>query len=527
MYHNKKRQNGDKNTEQLARPKRTCLSDRFNRSPDWRELKKKKGNNYIHQPESSALFRLKPKTSPDLFPDKKNVRVNGLNDDDDDSDSDFQMPIRKNRRFKKSFGESSKSSNHCLPSTSVQKPLEKLENKPSTSYFNKFLETSSEDESKPVMQNGALKGGRQDLAADRNCYSRKLFSRKLSKKLLDSDESDEISSTAYRSRPLIFSSSDSDDFRESGTKSKSIGIASNEPAGHSHLYSGNFDKNTSHHSRQHKPLRANQKNTKKSACSSSNRADSSEGCDHQFISSDFQRKNVPHRSCRSRRSPRINITSNLTPNGFANSNNISGPVRGSRITGADRGGRRSSSPHHRCTRYQHKSEDSKCCGRSVSSARFHKEMPSYAVRFPDVFDAEETENEYFTANSYSDTETSTQSLGGLTINTTFPRRGGAVSCTLNCENHLFEDTSDDEISVVFSSGPYGRSSESNRGLTRAEAEIDIRFPNETYGRNPDVSRNAARADEEISVIFSTSPYARNNDSRRGGSRTLGKYILFV
>lgn len=525
IYHNKKRQNGDKNTEQLANPKRTCLNDRFHRSPNWRDLRKK-SNSHTSQSELplfSDSFYLHPETSPELFPDKNNrEKINSLANDDDDSD--FEIPLKTKKRAKKNCGESSKSNSHSSPTCS-KTLVQNFETKPSTSYFKKFLDTSSEDESKPVLQNGALKGGRQSSAADHNYYSKKHFGRKISKKLLDSDESDDDNSTAiYRSRPLVFSSSDSEDFRQSSSKSKHMGTTSNGSVDHSHFHSDNsFDKNTFHHPRQHKSFRLNQKNSKKSFCSASNRAEASEGCDRQFLSSDFQRKSTPHRPCRSRRNPRINMTSNLTSNGFTNTNNLSGPVRGRRIAGGERGGRRSGSPHHRSNRYQHKSEEGKCRGRSASASRSQKEMPSYASRYPDVFDAEESENEYFTANSYSDTEASTESLGGLTINTTFPHHSGSISCTLNCENTVFRDgSSDDEISVVFSSGPYGRNNESNRGMSRSEDDIGVRFSSDSFGRNNEVTRSGARTDDEISVVFSTSPYGRNNDLRRSASRTLGR-----
>lgn len=521
IYHNKKRQNGDKNTEQLANPKRTCLSDRFHRTPDWKELKKKPIRNHdSERPLFPESLYLQSRTSPDLFPDKKDGKpISSMVDEDD---SDFEIPTKINRRAKLDCGESSKSNNHSSP---ISKQVQNFETKPSTSYLKKLFDSSSEDESKLVLQNGALKGGRQDSSADHNYYSKKLFTRKLNKKLLDSDESEEDSTTAYRSRPLVFSSSDSEDFRPSSTKTEHTATTSNGFIDPSCFYGDGFDKNISHHSRQRKLFRSNQKFSKKTFCSPSNRVDGAEGCDRQFLSTDFQRKNVPHRNCRFRRSPRMNITSSLSSNVFTNSNNISGPVRGRRITGSERGGRRSGSPHPRSNRYQHE-EDSKCRGRSVSASRAQKEIPSYAARYPDVFDAEESENEYFTANSYSDTEASTESLGGLTINTTFPHNSRSISCTLNCKDRsIFTDecSTDDEISVVFSSGPYGRNSESNRGTGRTEDEISIGFSADSFGRNNETSRSAGRADEEISVVFSTTANGRTNESRRGISRTLGNF----
>ena len=527
LYHNKKRQNGDKNAEQLANPKRTCLSDRFHRTSDWQEFRKK-SNHSRHDSERPMFpesLYLSSRTSPDLFPDKKNGKeINSMIDDDDD-DSDFEIPTKINRRAKLDCGESSRCNNLSSPtSKQVQNFETKVQNfdtKPSTSYFKKLFDSSSDDESKLVLQNGALKGGRQDSSADHNYYSKKLFTRKLNKKFLDSDESEDDSTTAYRSRPLVFSSSDSEDFRQNTSKTEHTATTSNGLVDHSCFYGDGFDKSIGHHSRQRKPFRPNQKFSKKTFCSPSNRADSAEGCDRQFLSTDFQRKNVPHRNCRFRRSPRMNITSSLSSNVFTNSTNITGPVRGRRIAVNERGGRRSGSPHSRSNRYQHE-EGSKCRGRSVSASRAQKEIPNYAARYPDVFDAEESENEYFTANSYSDTEASTESLGGLAINNSFPHNSRSISCTLNCKDRLFEDSTDDEISVVFSSGPYGRSNELNRGTGRAEDDINIRFP-DSFGRNNETSRNTSRTDEEISVVFSTTANGRNNDSRRGTSRTLGKF----
>lgn len=432
--------------------------------------KKGSGNeSYSKHSKFSERFHVQSGATSDLFSDKKNEdHVNSLADAED---SDFEVPPKITRNLKKSSGQSSKSckSHRTLsPDVTVQFP-----SKPSTSYFCKFLESGSEDESKSVLQNGALKGGRQE-PTDCTYYPKKLLGRKLNRKVLDSDESeDDTSVGVYRSRPLVFTSSDSEDLRQTTPKNKHAEATCNGTTSHDHSYGDTYENNSSNRpSRQYKPFRSNQKYSKKPFCASSNKTDSCDECERKFFSSDFQRK-ITNRPCRTRRSPRTNMTTNLTSNGFNNGNKLSAPVRGRRMSGGERGSRRSASPHHRNLGSQRRAEDSKCNhGRSVSASRTQKDKPSYSARYPDVFDAEESENEFFTANSYSDTETSTESLGGLTINASFPSHRGSISCSIDCEESFFEDIStDDEISVVFSTGPYGRNNESRRGTSRTLGKL--------------------------------------------------------
>lgn len=373
-------------------------------------------------------------------------------------------------------------------SASNKVPVHCFENKPSTSYF-RIIDSGSEDESKSIMQNGALKGGQQDSAADNSYYKKGFIPRKINK-LLDSDESDD-NRVKYRSKPLVFSSSDSEDSTQNMSKLKNA--ATNGSATNSHSYRNGFDESDDFQPKQLKSFRYIQKLSKKPV-GLSNKAPNSEECDRQFHSSDFSRKNVPYRSCKSRRSPRNNMQANLATNSFNGSNNISAPVRGRRSNASERGARRSGSPHHRSHRSQHKPDDSKCRGRSASASQRPKDKPSYIARFPNVFDAEESENEFFTANSYSDTETSTESLGGLTTN----HNGPLI---------LRHRTASDDLAtnhngpVIVQCG------------TASKADVRLFVD--------------ASSDDEISVVFSNVQSARNNESRRGTSRTLGSYYIFL
>ncbi|GFY75314.1 e3 ubiquitin-protein ligase RNF38 [Trichonephila inaurata madagascariensis] len=490
--HNKKRQNGDKNIEQFSNSKRTCFGDRLLRSPDW-EMNNDNSSEMMH-------FSSKPTSSfsKNLYPDKTyEDHLRNLSDDDD---SDF----RPRRAFN--------SKNISQPSEKYKKFIDRVlskrsknsnmhENQPSGSNSVQFVDSTSDDDSRSVMQNGALKGGRQspEFSLDKKRWNRKVT------KVLDSD-SDDLQ-VEYRSRPIIFSSSsDSEDDRPKekiNKKSNSMSKKSANPSfpsGMSHNSDHSYYMrdaaahqrfNGAGSSRQYAPHVSSSsdyqiKNPTTKSYKSSNKVHSSNGMcrpfsplrnefsgflrgandtgthkPHSVSPSSSQPRTIYSRHTSIRKSPK-NTSGTRYQNRLPRLEGIStvdmqnfptsevGPYRG-----RDRNhSTRSSVPHPVVTRSHHRSNNRKSYkGRSVHGACSQETKNNLASIYPDLFDAEDSsEVEFFTANSYSDNESNTESLNNMQVNPMIGN-GPAPQSEDHKDNPVNLASSEDEISVVFTSAP--------------------------------------------------------------------------
>ncbi|KAF8796397.1 dentin sialophosphoprotein-like isoform X2 [Argiope bruennichi] len=506
-HHNKKRQNGDKNIEHFNNSKRTCLGDRLVRSPGW----KMNGNDipevmhYSSQPPNSSV--------KNLYPDKTyEDHLNNMSDDDSDFQPRRRMPSKsipqgagKSSRTFRGFG-----------------PKKLFENQPSGSNGVHLIDSTSDDDSRTVMRNGALKGGRQSPEiSDKKRWSRKIT------KVLDSD-SDDLQ-VDYRSRPVIFSSSsDSEDCRpyeKANTKASSASKKSANPSfpsGNSHESDNRFytEDDEPLHLRFNKAGSSRQCNSSVPSSSSDYRTKNSVGKSSRIhnkpsnssyqnfypISDDIEasfhgrggsgsrkshsrspsssqtRSLRSHRHSGIRKSPKgisgprqnqvhpAKQSSSDMFNGDGNNTRRSPnfrsdhfpPVNLSMTSYHPRDGNHSirsithpTGPHHRAsTRKTLK-------GRCLNGACSQEHENNLASMYPDIFDAEDSsEVEFFTANSYSDNESNTESLTNLRVNPN-PRSQPQSQEALS-DNPVNVVSSEDEISVVFTSAPRHRTSDSRR-----------------------------------------------------------------
>lgn len=499
--HNKKRQNGDKNIEQFSNSKRTCFGDRILRSPDWE----------MSNDNSSEMMRFSSKPTPsfakNLYPDK--TYEDHLRNASDDDDSDFR-PRRAftSRSIPQPPGKYKMFMDRVLPKQSKNSSVR--ENQASGSNSIQFVDSTSDDDSRTVMQNGALKGGRQspEFSLDKKRWNRKVA------KVLDSD-SDDLQ-VEYRSRPIIFSSSsDSDDARPNekiNKKSNSISKKSANPSfpsGMSHNSDHSYymrdstahprlnGASSSHQYASHVPLSSDYliKSPISKSYKSPNKVHSSNGMCRPFspLRSEFEdffhgtgdtgtRK--PHSRSPSSSQPRT-IHSRHT--GIRKSpKNTSGTRFQNRlprlegITAADmqsfpppeigpyRGRDRNHSTrsavlHPVANRSHHRSNSRKSFkGRSMHGACSQETKNNLASIYPDLFDAEDSsEVEFFTANSYSDNESNTESLNNIRMNPMIGN-GPTPQPEVHNDNPVNLASSEDEISVVFTSAPRQQTPEQRR-----------------------------------------------------------------
>ncbi|XP_015923178.1 uncharacterized protein [Parasteatoda tepidariorum] len=505
--YNKKRQNGDKSVEFFANPKRTCLSNRYLKSPDNQNKKKSRTERY-HNPDFPCTS---DSTSEHIFADKtyedhlhnlaeeenpvfnskqvsKRKFLSCLNErpNEDPASAQSKLPpypkqhneLSKQTKNKYStpnspkhflwrepqnnLGEHSRSTVNGTKAVSFVAPqrpdLSQDSQSVSDGSIVHYVDSASDEDSRSIFKNGSLKGGRQSPELSQS--TKKVIGRKFKKVLdsdLDSDDDDEDWPT-NKSRPhLIFSSSDSE--AESDKKSVSKPLAVPESSDPYLFPVSDASRNgfESGITRNHQPL-----------CYS--RDNSVAGPSSSPIS-----YSKSPRSFRNRKQIRTNAVSEIASNNF-HSNNVGRRGR-SRVNVGERYTRRSGSPHPRTLPNSHsrliRSEVSKVAkGRSLTGSQARRANLNLATTNPDIFDAEDSsEVEFFTANSYSDTETSAESFGGLTISSTIrsPESNGII-----CEHSINIGSSEDEISVVFSSRPSNgeierqviRSAEPRRALGR-------------------------------------------------------------
>ncbi|GFT83365.1 RING finger protein 44 [Nephila pilipes] len=499
--HNKKRQNGDKNIEQFSNSKRTCFGDRLLRSPDWE----------MNNDNSSEVIHFSPKPSPsfskNLYPDK--TYEDHLRNVSDDDDSDFR-PRRpfNNKSISQPTGKYKMLRERILP-----KPVKITnvrENQASGSNGVQFIDSTSDDDSRTVMQNGALKGGRQspEFSLDKKRWNRKAA------KMIESD-SDDLQAE-YRSRPIIFSSSsDSDDARPNekiNKKSNSItkktanpslpsGLAHSsdhsyymqDEAVHPRLNGAGSSRQYTSHVSSSSDYRIKSPTSK--SYKSPNKAHSSNGMyraysplrdefDEFILGTGDTGTRKPH--CRSPSSSQSRTIRSRHTGIRKSPKNTSGTRFQNRlpclegITAADmqsfpppdvapyhgRGrnhSTRSAVPHPVANRSHHRSNSRKPFkGRSMHGACSQETKNNLASIYPDLFDAEDSsEVEFFTANSYSDNESNTESLNNIHMNS-MTGNGSAPQPEVHNDNPVNLESSEDEISVVFTSAPRQHTPEQRR-----------------------------------------------------------------
>lgn len=330
-----------------------------------------------------------------------------------------------------------------------------------------LVDSTSEDDSR-TRQMGALKGGRQSPGATGN----KMVLRRKIKRVLESDDSDsEEWNAGYRARPLVFSSSDSDDSKP-GRRSKD------------------------------KPSTG----SKKSANLSFSPRESQEQSRGRGrpARSPFAVADPPPRSSfhRTRGSSRMNGTFKTLAEGMAIAERQGAPRRRTLRSGRDTDAIPAYIPGRRClsdfdlpdsiangdasasslvpsvrgplqglermpSQSRNSPDSSRSSRRRRALGRAHtlNERPSLAVLHPDVFDAEEdsSEVEFFTANSYSDNESNTEPLSRvLDCNIFRPSSEPEVRSNVSVN---VGGSSEDEISVVYT-GPQTRSPRSRTSELR-------------------------------------------------------------
>ncbi|CAL1267233.1 unnamed protein product [Larinioides sclopetarius] len=511
-HHNKKRQNGDKNIEHLNNSKRTCLGDRLLRSPEW----KMNGNDipdamhYSSQPTNPSV--------KNLYPDKTyEDHLNNMSDDD----SDFQP---RKRLPSKSIPQGAGKSSRTFRGFGLPKTSKKLfENQPSGSNGVHFIDSTSDDDSRTVMRNGALKGGRQSPEfSDKKRWGRKIA------KVLDSD-SDELQAD-YRTRPVIFSSSsDSEDCRPGekiNIKSNSVSKKSANPS----FPSGNSESDNRYYMEHDEPMHSrfngasssrqfnssipssssdyrtknprgkpSKVHNKPSNSSYQNfypvtndveasfhaRGNSSSRKSHSRSPSTSQPRSLrSHRHTGIRKSPKgiggprqnqVHPAEQALSDMFSGDGNSArrspnfcsdhfSPVNLSMTSYHPRDGNHSIRSISRpITGRHHRANNRKTLkGRCLNGACSQESKNNLASIYPDIFDAEDSsEVEFFTANSYSDNESNTESLNNLRVNPN-PKSQPAQRQETLSDNPVSVVSSEDEISVIFSSAPRQRTSDSRR-----------------------------------------------------------------
>ncbi|XP_054713705.1 uncharacterized protein LOC129223162 [Uloborus diversus] len=512
--HNKKRQNGDKTFEQFANPKRTCLNGRYPNSTDWRDSKKYEKNDIryngskffdsVHQQSEQST------SNQSLHPDK--TYEDHLNNLADAEDSDLDLTSKFSHRMKDKLKEQI-SKAHSISCTSGGCPEPHIPYQFVTRRGVQFIESGSDEDSKTAM-NGALKGGRQ--SPDIPLPKRRVIGRK-GKKVLDSDDTeDECWKSGYRGRALVFSSSDSED-----SSQKRVGLFENGTSKHhaNHSFSRkNGSPHCDHYPRRQKSgiisrhRRSPTKSLHNPTSSFRSQNFAGDGCSSQFNSSvsvptELHRKS-PNKSCRSRRSTRSNRPpSAITENFVSGVNQPTSSTRGrNQAHGSTRCLGISGSSHSKALHSHRRSGSKGSRNRSLSSCRSRQENADLVAAYPELFEADEdsSEVEFFTANSYSDTETSNESLRGLTINATFVNTSEPQSNRdIICEHSVNIASSEDEISVVFSTAPHARNSEQRRngralGRRYGRGTVHRHFQNnyEVVSLSPDPVEQVRQMEED-------------------------------
>ncbi|XP_035228918.1 dentin sialophosphoprotein-like isoform X2 [Stegodyphus dumicola] len=434
-HSNKKRQS-ERNTENIY-TKRTCFGGRYLPTPLWCD--EMKFNKCGYWPSKQAELR--------LCPDK--TYEDNVNNQADSEDSDLETRIH-NKRFQKPDHSSRTLKNN--PCNSSSEPGMSRENPATVSNSVKFIDSGSDDDSKITMQNGALKGGRQ--SPDLFYFNRKVLGRKI-KKVLDSDDSDEDSwHIGYRSRPRVFSSSDSEDSKLTNGKKKSLDAIPASNADQT-FFCGDSRQNNKHY----ETLQSSKISHFRGYGNESRKLSSASSSKNQNKGLSKKSHNT-HSGCRSNL-PSTSVS--VDPYGPSNSTASTSRRGRSCANGIERSSRRSGSPHPKSLRSHQRISCSK--GRPPSSTRSRKDKLNLAASYPDLFDAEDSsEVEFFTANSYSDTETSAEACDSRKANESCKNHPDPLVAVFN--ESVSDSSSEDEISVVFSTTT-ARNNEQRRGVPRA------------------------------------------------------------
>ncbi|KFM67283.1 RING finger protein 38, partial [Stegodyphus mimosarum] len=431
-HSNKKRQS-ERNTENIY-TKRTCFGGRYLPTPLWCD--EMKFNKCGYWPSKQAELR--------LCPDK--TYEDNVNNQADSEDSDLETRIH-NRRFQKPDHSPRTLKNN--PCHSPSEPGMSRENPATISNSIQFIDSGSDDDSKITVQNGALKGGRQ--SPDLIYFNRKVLGRKI-KKVLDSDNSDEDSwHIGYRSRPRVFSSSDSEDSKLTNGKKKPLDTIPTSAADQTFFCGDSRQNNKRYETLQPSKV-------------SHFRGYGDESHKHPSASSSkYQNKGLSKKSLNTHSGCRSNVPStSVSIDPYGPSSSSAGMSRRGRscTNGIERSSCRSGSPHPKSLRSHRRISCNK--GRSLSSTHSRKDKLNLAASYPDLFDAEDSsEVEFFTANSYSDTETSAETCDSIRVNESCKNPLNAI---FNAS--ISDSSSEDEISVVFSTTT-ARNNEQRRGIPRA------------------------------------------------------------
>lgn len=341
---------------------------------------------------------------------------------------------------------------------------------PSESQGVQLVDSTSEDDSR-TRQMGALKGGRQSPGATGN----KMVLRRKIKRVLESEDSDsEEWNAGYRARPLVFSSSDSDDSKPGrrskdkpstgSKKSANLSFSPRESQGPSRgrgrqarspfAAADGSPRSNLHRTRGFNRMNGTFKTLAEGMAIAERQRAQQVAPRRRTLRSgsrDAIPAYIPGRRCLSD----FDLPDLIT-NGDASSSSripsVHGPLQSlERMPSQPRNSPDSSRSSRR--------------RRPLGRARTLNERPSLAALDPDVFDAEEdsSEVEFFTANSYSDNESNTEPLSRvLDCNIFRPASQPEVRSNVSVN---VEGSSEDEISVVYT-GPQTRSPRSRTSELR-------------------------------------------------------------
>lgn len=503
---NKKRQNKDRNGEQIAKSKRTC----FNVYPEWKEGKVR--NRHCKDPQHctaiprdcSSVPETSVKAEPsasastskansytdvnssgleclqkDISPDEKyrdfieNIPSFSEIDGTNSSSSNFSSADLLHGNSKRNGSSTLKSYDASLsfPSTSSsgQSFTDTIQNSVSRVTRSiplgvQYIDSESDDSNRLYAKRGALKGGKQ---VGSNHFQNKVSS-KCSTQLLESDNSDDMGSIHYHNKVigkchgLGVVESDDDDSDDSSW----------QPAFHKHrsrlLLSESEEsveeQSQSLLSRTHGlPILKNSAPSCDSQCSSyKNKTPyiplpcdrSNDESDH--FNSDCCRRHQnsvahkPKKSSRSRRGPHSKSVNKHFPSCDCNS---SGPGGQSKLHSSLRH-HRSGSPHPRSLRQRRHSRGlSRTSSGQTNNSSVQSSIKAGLCK---EFDPEDSSDmEFFSANSYSESDAS-ESFGGIDISSTISAScsGMRTESSRGRERGISApESSEEEVSVVFSANP--------------------------------------------------------------------------
>ncbi|KAG8193605.1 hypothetical protein JTE90_000238 [Oedothorax gibbosus] len=464
---NKKRQNGDKPNGHLINSKRTCLDDTFSRSPPLLDSRKVKKNGDISHSRRNMDLTTEPvSSSRNLLPGYTYEEHK-----DDSSECSDVIPWPETAKTIK---------NGTRPKKS--KPIFKVRFPELDSLAVQCVDGTSEEDTR-VRQIGALKGGRQspEPPSNKNALRRKI------RRVLDSDDSDsDYWMPNVRARPLIFSSSDSDDSRiGKKLKNKVPGCCAKSPV-------SKRSDNTSYPTNDTQTL-GQDLNSFRDRPRRISLRDLDSIVD---ISAPPNRSNGPAISPSLKllkshgKAPRRELgegPSNMPCQNPPDNTEMQARLSSEVQEGTDERNVASSSrlptdplsfgqlgtktaqttgAVKSCLRYVppvSSSSRRRALGRGARSSR--KGGSGMAVGFGNNFcheaDQDSSDLEFFTANSYSDNESKTELLGRRMGRRDFPEMRSNPSINVG--------SSEDEISVVYSSGPPEQSPRSRTGEARRRA----------------------------------------------------------